>query len=365
MGREGKAYLLDTNVSHPVKDRLIEGSGIPDRPNCVGTKSEQSSAFPLGEQLGVIGGCFGDTRHMLDVYNAFDGTWKSFDTALARGVPASILLADGTVLFLSGENYELNQIAHKTKVGSRDPRVPQVFDPETGIISYQMGGALDVFRGYHNMAALLPDGTVVVGGGFEQKGDVGCENPNIRIFQPSYLFKGPRPVIMSVDGNAVNIIIHHGTTLEIQFSGVQSLHPVKPVGLLAVQAFTHSYGQNQRYVRLPHFEMQNGTIKCDVPASSKHLLPGWYHLFLISSNGVPSIALPVHIPLLLENAPDNAKTWIPWAASLAAILGAIAIYDIGKRRGKRTVLLQGKLEDASVEVYIGKGDEVASPKKAM
>ena len=105
---------------------------------------------------------------------------------ISRQVPASILLPDGTVLFLSGENPQLDQITYESRDGSQDPRLPQIFDPELKTMSLELqeGNSRDVFRGYHNMAALLKDGSVLVGGGFNQYGDVGCENPNIRIFRP-------------------------------------------------------------------------------------------------------------------------------------------------------------------------------------
>ena len=41
-----------------------------------------------------------------------------------------------------------------------------------------------------------PDGSALVtGGGFNQWGDVGCEEPNLNVFSPSYLAAGPRPSI--------------------------------------------------------------------------------------------------------------------------------------------------------------------------
>ena len=46
------------------------------------------------------------------------------------------------------------------------------------------------FRGYHNMAALMKDGRVLVGGGMDYSGDVGCEHPNVRLYNPPYTSKG-------------------------------------------------------------------------------------------------------------------------------------------------------------------------------
>jgi hypothetical protein len=48
---------------------------------------------------------------------------------------------------------------------------------------------------YHNMAAVNDDGSVIFGGGFNSKGDVGCEEANVQVYYPPYLSRGPRPVI--------------------------------------------------------------------------------------------------------------------------------------------------------------------------
>jgi hypothetical protein len=56
-------------------------------------------------------------------------------------------------------------------------------------------------RGYHNVALLLKDGRVLIGGGRvysddkEGKYRIGCERPELRLFSPPYLFRGPRPRI--------------------------------------------------------------------------------------------------------------------------------------------------------------------------
>jgi hypothetical protein len=159
------------------------------------------------------------------------------------------LLPDGTVLLISGESNDVDQNEFAgTDVGNAapsDPRHPQIFDPETLAVSTELppSGELDVFRGYHNTASLLHDGRVLVGGGFNQFGDVGCENDNVRVFAPSYLSGGGRPAI---SGNLVDPLVFFAGArgVAINYDGSE-LHPYKGVALLAVQAFTHSYGQNQ------------------------------------------------------------------------------------------------------------------------
>jgi hypothetical protein len=60
---------------------------------------------------------------------------------------------------------------------------------------------------------------------------------------------------------------------------------------LYVAAFTHSYGQNQRYVPL-QFAQSNAFVTASLPPLPV-VIPGPYHLFLVSADGKPSRSYPV------------------------------------------------------------------------
>src|SRR6516162_6832961 len=52
-------------------------------------------------------------------------------------------------------------------------------------------------RYYHSVALLLPDGRVVIGGGWGGAGGANDRQRSYEIFSPPYLFKGARPTITS------------------------------------------------------------------------------------------------------------------------------------------------------------------------
>jgi hypothetical protein len=95
------------------------------------------------------------------------------DTGIFRGVPATLLTPNGNVLILSGENGDINQIKFANLDASADPRFPQLFDPLTYNVTTELARE-DIFRGYHNFASILKDGSVLVGGGFNQWGGELC-----------------------------------------------------------------------------------------------------------------------------------------------------------------------------------------------
>ena len=111
-------------------------------------------------------------------------------------MPSAALLPDGRVLIANGENGGIDQAAFASIDAGADPRFVQIIDAEKSTVQTEAARST-VFRGYHNVLALLPSGALMTGGGFNQWGDVGCEEPNLNVFSPSYLAAGPRPSIVN------------------------------------------------------------------------------------------------------------------------------------------------------------------------
>jgi hypothetical protein len=270
-------------------------------------------------------------------------SWRTIDSGISRGVPSCVLLPDGRVLLASGEDYNIDQVRYRHKDAARDPRYIQIFDPYSDQISTEKTREGE-YRGYHNFAALLKDGRVLVGGGVNQNGDVGCENPTIRIFSPSYLSAGSRPIIIDVQQvGAVSTTSGAVQPLQVSpcerdvvigFSGVASLHPSRGAALLAVQAFTHSYGENQRYIPLNFtfigFKKNNSSGQGDYQISlmipcEPLLIPGHYFLFLVSENGVPSVGFHTIVTRQDDESNEDKHTGSKALRSLHEIIIIIAI----------------------------------------
>src|SRR5262249_34414910 len=139
------------------------------------------------------------------------------------------------------------------------------------------------YRGYHSFALLLPDGRVLSAGG--QINSAGQANgSNAEIFSPPYLFKGARPTITSAPGSvAYNQTAFVGTTGSIA-----------KVTWLRLSAVTHSYNQDQRFLRL-NFTPGSGRVNVTFPSGANLSPPGYYMLFVLDGNGIPSVAKIVKI----------------------------------------------------------------------
>ena len=140
-------------------------------------------------------------------------------------------------------------------------------------------------RLYHGTALLLPDGRVLVAG--SGRLDPAPNQENYEIFSPPYLFKGARPTVTSAPGT-----VQPGNQI---FVGTPDAATIETVSLVRVGAMTHSFNADQRYLSLP-FTQTTGGLNAQAPDNVNEIPPGYYVLFVVNANGVPSIANFINVP---------------------------------------------------------------------
>ena len=190
----------------------------------------------------------------------------------------SVLLPDHTV-FVSGGSLKQEDAPMARLQG-------EIYDPETD--TWTPTASAIVPRLYHSTALLLPDATVVTAGSNPDGGAhvIWDDDPNeemrLEVFSPPYLFKGPRPVISTAPAKCT-----YGESIQIK--SPQSAN-IRWASLLRNCVTTHSYDGSQRLVDLEVTSLANGTVTATVPQNPNLAPPGWYMLFLVDNNGVPSVA---------------------------------------------------------------------------
>ena len=138
-------------------------------------------------------------------------------------------------------------------------------------------------RGYHSSAILLPDGSVLMGGG-EPEG-VMAVRPLER-YLPGYFFK-PRPTIASVAPATAG----YGANFTVNTPNAPS---ITEVVLMRPGAVTHGFNQSQRFVGCDFVTGGATAIQVTTPPNDNigrnAAPPGWYLLFIIDAGRVPSVA---------------------------------------------------------------------------
>ncbi|UYQ64101.1 galactose oxidase-like domain-containing protein [Streptomyces peucetius] len=183
---------------------------------------------------------------------------------------SAVLLPDGTVLETGGALHNRANPVYEASI----------FDPVTE--TFDSVAPDPEARGYHSSSFLLPDGRVMSVG--DNPGN-GSWNHNVSVYTPPYLLKGPRPQITSViDGEWT-----YGDTQRITVD-----RPIAKAELIRPAAVTHSSDPNQRFVDLP-MTVDGNNVDLNVTSNPNLAPPGWYMLFAVDANGVPSVAEWVHL----------------------------------------------------------------------
>ena len=242
------------------------------------------------------------TTEIFDDTNPGAGWTNGPAMRIGRSHANSVLLPDGKAATIGGGYGNDPAGLYKWEFNANQRGV-ELLDPSTG--QSTLGAEQREGRTYHSTALLLPDGRVFSAGddvngrpaaaddpntpkADETLGqETGTRNDTAEIYSPPYLFRGPRPVI---DQAPTGMPL--GTDFEIAASGASATRAV----LVAPGAATHAADFNQRIVNLPApISRRGGRLLLHIPSDGNIALPGYYMLFLLSADGVPSVAKFIRI----------------------------------------------------------------------
>lgn len=229
------------------------------------------------------------------------GSWQpqaGKDNLYGRGHANTVLLPDGSMAQVGGGRGSLDTFESALHYAEPEKRHIELWDPATG--EWTLGPAQSEARAYHSTALLLPDGRVMSAGD-DFNGDPGKVNSSIdndpmedtaEIYNPPYLFRGPRPSIASVATTSGATDPNSGLPV-IGFNGSFGVNTpntnITGAALAAPGAVTHGVDMNQRLLKL-NVVQRTGCVSVTAPTGANAAPPGYYMLFLLNDQGVPSVA---------------------------------------------------------------------------
>ncbi|WP_078628027.1 glyoxal oxidase [Streptomyces sp. NRRL F-2664] len=286
--RDGMVYGLGRDADQqwlfdPVRDVRRD---LPRRP---ADFRGYGSAVPLPAGLRgpdsvlVLGGDPRDPH----TYRLSGGRWTTEEPrAFGRTQDNTLILPDGTLLTVNG--------ALDTRDYGRGP-----FNPEADLKYRQIevrdargrwrsGPAQRLPRGYHSNALVLPDGRMMVTGDELQQiandPDItDAMDGSIELYEPAYLHRGARPVLDRVPAGG----LAYDTPFQVSSPTAKD---VRRAVLLAPSTVTHSVNTSQRHLDLRLTGVRGDTIGLRTPPGAADAPPGYYMLFLLDADGVPSTA---------------------------------------------------------------------------
>ena len=188
-----------------------------------------------------------------------------------------------------------------------------IWDPQTGEWTFGASGSRP--RLYHSIALLLPDASVLVAGGGANE-DAPVNNFHAEIYYPPYLFGASGGFANRPSINSAPETLTIGETFMLQ-SGSSS---IQRVTLVQAGAATHSTNLQQRFVELS-FVANGETLYVEMPERETDTPPGYYLLFVLDDNGVPSKAKIVRVALAPDEPDDTIAPSKPTNFHLSKVNG--------------------------------------------
>jgi hypothetical protein len=229
---------------------------------------------------GPGGGSVTDTTELIDLSVASPQWVKGPAMVKPRIQMNATILPDGKVLTSGGSTVDENP--------STGVLQAQLYDPASN--SFASASTMAFARVYHSNTLLLPDATVVAMGGNPQRK---VFEPHIEIYSPPYLFKNDgtlakRPFINQVSPENIG----YGGSFQVHTPDAAD---IKSVVLVRAGAVTHAFDMEQRLVGMTFTAEKGGVLRVNSPANGNLAPPGYYMLFILNSQGVPSVARFVHL----------------------------------------------------------------------
>lgn len=176
------------------------------------------------------------------------------------------LLPDGRVFVAGGLS------------GGPDGGPCEIFDPRNPGAGWVQGPNMKFDRTYHSSFLLLLDGSVLGGGAPPNIPPPGPYTAHERFF-PDY-FEKLRPVINNAPAS-----VSYGGNFTIN---TPTPPDISEVVLLRAGAVTHGFNMSQRGLELVIAGTGPGTLDVQGPPNANLAPPGWYVLFILDSDRVPS-----------------------------------------------------------------------------
>ena len=209
----------------------------------------------------------------------------------ARSFAHAVILPNGETLVVGGQEEPRVFTEHTPQL------TPEIYSPTKNV--WTKVASNTVPRAYHSFALLLRDATVLVGGGGLTI-QLPVNHFDAQIYIPQYLLtddgeRAKRPII--TETSEVSVLPGGNFTITTDSE-------VLSASLVRYGGATHSLNNDQRRIPLTlHDSGASSKYFVSIPADGGVAIPGYYMLFVLDAQGVPSEAKNVKILV----APDYEK----------------------------------------------------------
>jgi chitodextrinase len=221
------------------------------------------------------------TAYVLDMTQSAPDWRQVASMAFPRTYATLVLLPDGNVFVAGG--------GKTTAATDLSGAILQGEIWSSSTETWTTVASMSTPRLYHSTALLMPDGRVLVaGGGRFDTNPAPTDQLSAEYYLPPYFFKGPRPTIASTLST-----LHFNQAFLLQTPDAPQIGSVV---LMRLGSVTHNINMSQSYVPLT-FQVTSGGLSVQSPPNGNIAAPGYYMLFIVNTNGVPSVASIVNLTI--------------------------------------------------------------------
>ena len=226
---------------------------------------------------------------------------------VSSGTPSYTQVADSRFPHMTGQAVTLptgDVLAVGGNSSGSDTKGTPVMTPElysTASNSWSNMADTARRRSYHSVAALLPDGRVwSAGSSFDE-----IQEPNGQFFSPPYLFRKDGSGQLATRPTATNApsSVAAGQSFSVSTSNPSN---IAHASFIRLAATTHQVNMGQAFVKL-NVTPGSGSVQMTAP-SVDQAPPGYYMLFLVDQQGVPSVAPIMRFDKTAGQAPQPRAT---------------------------------------------------------
>lgn len=301
-------HVGPTPIMHninPAGDGSIEeaGAGITgwDSNNQAGTMI----VFDEGKIL-TLGGISSKNRAtIVDMNGAIPQVTAVTNLSQPRAHSNAIMLPTGEVFVVGGTDQNVWFSDAGTIL------TPEIWNPQTQ--TWRQVADHIKPRNYHSVALLMSDGRVFSGGG----GLCGCsaDHPDHQVYSPGYLF--------NPDGTPANrpaITFAPDITTFGDVFNVTTVQNIDRFTMIKMAGTTHSHNTDTRFLNVS-FTGDTGAYQLTMESNSNVLTPGYWMLFALNDQGVPSESKVIQIKsnAVQITSPGNQSSLVNTTVSVALV----------------------------------------------
>ncbi len=293
---DGYAFVSGPKTSKAkVRHTSLPGSWINLPQSSVVRHDGASILFPRNfgnqDKVWILGGASGGHSNVHQTVESVlpkgAGTWGAAPSMKRKRVHLNaVLLPDKSVLVVGGNDTDAagNPILWRDAEWYSRNQWFQLLPGDSG-------------RDYHSSAALLPNGNVLSAGGDRRDWDY-------QVLRPPYFDRNRRrPKNVTLSSSQLHYLSAGGGPYTATFNALPDARSILRAVLLAPASTTHHSDMGQRFVDLEILSKSANSVTFNSPfnsclsPNSTHscATPGYYMLFLVTDQGVPSVGRFVHL----------------------------------------------------------------------